>query len=79
MKRDPQPFEVLWRSYQATVLGGAGPVQVRECRRAFYAGAAAFSAAIAQPGPDPVRNVDRLSLMLDELAEFPRAVEEGRA
>lgn len=45
-----------WRSYRAEVLpANAPPIQVRECRGAFYAGALAFTAIVAEnatPGPE---------------------------
>ena len=43
-----QLIRKLWASYERDILtpAGAPPIQVQECRRAFYAGARGLLAAI---------------------------------
>lgn len=62
-------LESVWQSYRADVIpADAGPIQVEECRRAFYAGAAGFystgSALAINGDPDPI------DTLRDELVAF---------
>lgn len=74
-----------WESYQQKVLPpDAGPVQIQECRRAFYAGARSLFTLLAvgvSPGMDEP-TADDLNMMQeisDELDEFLGAVVSGRS
>lgn len=73
-----------WDDYRAIVIPkNAGPTQVRECRRAFYAGAESLLVQIMQglsPGPDSMQSdEDYLNALHAELHAFAREVKEGRA
>lgn len=72
-----------WQSYRRKVLPAAAPpVQVQECRRAFYAGAMAAFAIYHAIGDDAIsedEGVQILSDLQDELDEFPKLVREGKA
>ncbi len=73
-----------WESYQTRILPTeAPPVQIQECRRAFYAGAAAlFETLMAglEPGTDPTpRDLTLVDGLADELRTMVLDVAQGRA
>ena len=72
----------VWAIYDAATLAkDAGPVQRQECRRAFYAGAAAaleLFIQIADPGFEEDAGVARLEAMQRELVRFAGGLETGR-
>jgi hypothetical protein len=77
-------LDTEWKDYRASVMPpDAGPVQVQECRRAFYAGAQAFftrAMAGLTPGPEPAaEDLQMMSDLSAELQQFYRDVKEGRA
>lgn len=62
-----------WRSFERDVVpANAPPVQREECRRAFYAGAAAMRKAVfdAVDDRDDTRCEDNLKRLDDEIAAF---------
>jgi hypothetical protein len=73
-----------WREYAEKIIpANAPPVQKQECRRAFYAGAAAFLDAMmsglsadSEPTAEDEAHMERLS---SELHQFARDVKAGRA
>ena len=70
-----------WDDYRAIVMPkNAGPTQVKECRRAFYAGAETLFAMtrLLEPAfiPDDAAYVANLH---DELIAFAHDVQEGVA
>jgi hypothetical protein len=73
-----------WDDYRAIVVPkNAGPTQVQECRRAFYAGAESLLVVILQglsPGPDSTpSDEDYIARLHAELHAFARDCKEGRA
>jgi len=51
----PGPILSSWMDYRLKVLpDGAGPVQIQETRKAFYAGAVAIWRAVNDVGEDAV-------------------------
>jgi len=73
-----------WDDYRALIVPkNAGPTQVQECRRAFYAGAESLFALIGQKLSDTqeVRDSDvaHLAALNDELLAFAHDVTKGRA
>jgi hypothetical protein len=64
----------LWTSYRAGVLpADAGPIQVEECRRAFYAGAAAvFGLTMGEAcEPEDEQEIElNLHAIANELGDF---------
>lgn len=42
----PSTIADLWDTYRIKVLPDAGPIQILECRRAFYAGIAGWNGLI---------------------------------
>lgn len=73
----------IWALFEAaTFAKGAGPVQRRECKRAFYSGAAAMLemfSQIGEPGFEEDAGVRRLEAISRELERFGDAISEGRA
>lgn len=70
----------VWQSYLREVLpADASPIQIQECRRAFYAGARAMW-AIFETAPDEEPAVDAMLEALDrEMTVFARTVADGGA
>lgn len=73
-----------WESLESMILQNAGPVQKKEMRRAFYAGAQAFLGILLNHlddnNSDEVTEMD-MSLMdslHDELKQFAQDLQEGR-
>lgn len=53
-----------WRSYHRRVLPpDAGPIQVRETRRAFYAGAAMMFGMVSKVGDDDRSEAESMEVM----------------
>jgi hypothetical protein len=82
----PMPTNTVrdeWNSYTRELLAGAPPIQIQECRRAFYAGAAAIITLLVTI-PDDASEVDHeryVHGLQDELAAFAVTVgtpQEGR-
>jgi hypothetical protein len=72
-----------WESYHTTVLPrNAPPIQIMECRRAFYAGAEAFFRCVYDVGSDDAPEddgVEYLETLSQELQTFGRDVGAGKA
>ena len=73
-----------WNDYRAKVVPAtAPPMQVRECRRAFYAGAEMLMCQILNtmsPGTDAMQSdMDYIALLHNELLAFAADVKAGRA
>lgn len=73
-----------WRSFAERVMPAGAPlIQHQECRRAFYAGAQAFFGIVmteAEAGDEPTdADMDMIQSLDDELQQFARDVERGRA
>lgn len=83
-RRNHRRIEDVWLSYLTLVIPkGAPEGQVRECKRAFYAGAEALLTTVmgmlspdAEPTPEDLKNMDDLHR---ELLRFAVDVKEGRA
>ena len=79
-----RPIEKLWRSYLLDVVPkNAAEIQIRETRRAFYAGAAALFNSIMGGLDGGTPSETRADMvMMDaiyrELKDFPRLVAEGK-
>jgi hypothetical protein len=74
----------MWESYRAGVMpSNAPPVQVIECRRAYYAGAQGLMAQILNgigAGPESTEpDEDFLLGIEEELTRFAVDVSQGRA
>lgn len=73
----------MWESYNLAVLpDDAGPVQRKECRRAFYAGAGSMLAEFVRIGGDSVSDDAAESCargLANECEEFAEAVKRGKA
>lgn len=72
----------LWKEFEIKVLPPtAGPVQRREMKRAFYAGAQSLLTAILamlDPGDEPtLDDLARMEALNSEILAFFRAVERG--
>lgn len=76
-------FAHKWDHYAAHLPPGAGEVQKRETRRAFYAGGWALFDVIMRgldPEAEPTdADFDRLTELRRELERFAADVEAGRA
>jgi hypothetical protein len=77
-------IEQQWQDFASVYrVAGAGPTQVRECRRAFYAGAISLFhllLGVSDDGSEPTET--NLALLNDINAEFQRYaddLENGRA
>jgi hypothetical protein len=73
-----------WRDYRARVIPVQAPtIQARECRRAFYAGAASMLQVIMvglEPGLEPTKeDLAKMDELMAELDRFADALKEGRA
>lgn len=67
-----------WQSYRDQVIpAAASPVQVQECRRAFYAGAAGFYSAGSTLAVDGAE--DPIETLRAELDAFDADVRAGKA
>lgn len=77
------PLNECWQSYRADIVPiDASPDQVQECRRAFYAGAAAILGLVAGLGRPAIPVIVALETLEDldaELEAFGKAVKNGRA
>jgi hypothetical protein len=73
----------IWALFEAATLAkGAGAVQRRECKRAFYSGAAAaleLFTQIGEPGFEEDAGIRRLEAIARELAQFGEDIQHGRA
>lgn len=74
--------EAGWVGYRHKVVpAGAGPVQVEECRRAFFAGAQHLFASIMtvlEPGAEPTENdMQRMDHINNELRAFGESFVAG--
>ena len=78
-----KPVSEAWASYRERVLpADAGPIQVLECRRAFYAGVRALEGAlevISRPEVPEVEGVAYLEAVRREVMQFNKDVKAGRA
>jgi hypothetical protein len=77
-------IEAGWNSYRTEVVPPDAPeVQVRESRRAFYAGATWLFATLSvdlSPGAEPTEaDIAVLSEIDKELHEFENAIRAGKA
>ncbi len=75
-------MQEAWHDYRTKVVPPtASPVQVIECRRAFYAGAGALMGevcAMLSPGPGCTReDEDQMKQLFQEMQAFARSVKEG--
>jgi hypothetical protein len=81
--RGPATVAEAWDDYRAIVIPKtAGHTQVKECRRAFYAGAESLLLLVMHgltPGPDSTpSDEDFISALHAELHAFARECKEGR-
>ena len=71
-----------WNSYRRSVLepAGAGPVQVKECRYAFYAGSMMLFQAIMnilEPGSEPTdKDLAQMQAIDDEIHAYGEQMKE---
>jgi hypothetical protein len=84
MTEDPRTIADFWASYRRSVVPrDASPVQVQECRRAFYAGATALLAGMmgaAEGDGDPTeQDYRRMEDLAGELARFAEGAARGAA
>lgn len=90
-KRKPTPKPVIdyddlggaWLAYHLHVLpSGAPEIQVKETRRAFYAGAEAMFNLVDKASAGDATEDEacaKLSGYLDEIVEFGKAIQQKRA
>lgn len=76
-------IEIGWRQYAEKILPANAPrVQVWECRRAYYAGAAhLFTELTQRVGPDSTSEdagVEMMQGVSDEIERFMRDVQRGK-
>jgi hypothetical protein len=74
----------MWRIYVERVLPrDAAPMQVQECRRAFYAGVQSVLVdglmGIGDDSVDEDQALNHLTALHDECEQFAEAVKAGRA
>lgn len=80
-----KPIANDWEIFERMLLADAGPVQRRDMRRAFYAGASALFNAILEgldpdPGHEPTHaDLHRMDSISAELDEWWRELAAGRA
>ena len=78
-----EPIATAWVSYMDEVIPhNAPPVQIQECKRAFYAGAQALLTLVTDLGEDNVSEdagVLLLEAMHVEMRAFLKDVKAGRA
>lgn len=76
------PIQTEWIHYSAVLPPDAGPIQIEETRRAFFAGAYTLFHRILgqlQPGEDATNaDLNLLDVMHEELERW-RILESGRA
>jgi hypothetical protein len=76
-------MKASWENFEKLILIpiGAGPVQVKEMRRAFYSGADVMLENIGNISklPSEADGEAAIKALNDELAEFNRQVQEGEA
>jgi hypothetical protein len=82
--RGPRTVEQAWGDYRLLVVPKtAGPAQIKELRRAFYAGAESLMVQILNglsPGADCTpSDEDYLTALQAELLAFARDVKKGLA
>jgi len=75
MTDQPQTIADFWTSYRRDVVpADAPPVQLIECRRAFYAGAAAMLSgmmdAAGEPGEPGEQDIRRVEDLAGEVSRF---------
>ena len=73
------PIEKLWQEYKDKVLpANAPPVQISECRNAFFAGAAALFQTVTNnlsEGPDPEESdLAMMDEIFKELESYPKRI-----
>jgi len=76
-----KPIESGWISYRNMVLPkGAPDIQIRECRQAFYAGAAILMEGIMRsldPGDEPSEaDMERMAAIQAELDAFGQEIDK---
>lgn len=76
-------MDAAWKSYRNQVIPrDAPPIQLIECRRAFYAGAQAFYGkfmALLTPESEPTEaDVRMMGALAMELEEFCQLVSRGK-
>lgn len=63
-----------WNSYRTQVLAGAGPIQVEECRKAFYSGSLILFNSIMEAMEAGTEATDadmrQMAAINDELLEY---------
>jgi len=79
----PVTVAQAWDDYHEIVIPqNAGPLQVRECKRAFYAGAESLMVTISHGLSEALEvrqeDVEHLVALQAELMAFARDVGEGR-
>ena len=79
-----QRLEAEWLDYKMRVVPRDAPaIQIKETRRAFYAGAMAFYSqvmSLLEPGPEPTaKDLQMVGDMVEELIEFNEKVKRGEA
>jgi hypothetical protein len=77
-----QLIEAGFKAYQLTVMPqGASPIQVKECRLAFFAGAQHLFASIMtalDPDKEPTEDdMRRMSMIHSELEAFVEEIKKG--
>lgn len=81
MTTQTKPIEAGWQSYRSTVLPqDASEIQIRECRQAFYAGAAILFEGLMNaldPGDDPTEaDLGRMAAIQNELDAFGQEIDK---
>lgn len=85
MSANPNRLAAEWQGFYRKVLpDGASEIQTQEMRRAFYAGAEAAVMRVLiksfGPGEDATdQDVRVMQDLADELADFGKAIQEGKA
>jgi hypothetical protein len=79
----PGSLAARWESFADTILGGCSPIQRREMRRAFYAGASSLWDILMltmDEGEEPTKaDEGRMEQIQDELEQFGEDLKVGRA
>jgi hypothetical protein len=77
----PKAIGDAWKNFQGNVIpADAPPVQAREMRRAYYAGASVAISAIVNIGEGaPINRQVRIEALLAELTEFAALAQAGKA
>lgn len=78
---DGKEIATAWADYHRKVMPMAGPIQAKECRLAFYAGAIVVCTALmdtAGSKGQSKQDIDRIVAIMEELMAFMASSSRGK-